>query len=66
MVLSQIHFYEVEDDDKTAEGEDSEILIIEDKCQLLCSQNCETKKFFAQNMPETIDLSPRHMSIDRR
>ena len=24
-------------------------------CQFLCYQNCETRKFFAQNMPKTID-----------
>ena len=24
-------------------------------CQFTCSQNCETRNFFAQNMPETID-----------
>ena len=24
-------------------------------CQLPCSQNCETRNFFAQNMPKTID-----------
>ena len=24
-------------------------------CHFLCSQHCETRNFFAQNMPETID-----------
>ena len=27
-----------------------------DMCQFPCSQNCETRNFFAQNMPKTIDL----------
>ena len=27
----------------------------EEDCQFLCSQNCETWNFFAQNMPETVD-----------
>ena len=34
--------------------------------QFLCSQNCEIRIFFAQNMPETIDLSPICLSVDRR
>ena len=30
------------------------------RCQLPCSQNCDTRNFFAQNMPETTDLLKSH------
>ena len=35
------------------------------ECQCPCSHNCEKRMFFAQNMPKTIDLSPRRLSVDR-
>ena len=34
--------------------------------QFLCSHNCETRTFSSQNMPETVNLSPRRLSVDRR
>ena len=42
------------------------LIACKDKCQFPCSHNCETRLLFSQNMPETIDSSPRRLSVDRR
>ena len=40
-----ICFYEIEEDDKTKEGEDTEIFIIHDKTLLETKQNLVKRKF---------------------
>ena len=34
-------------------------------CQFPCSHCCETPIFLSQNMPETIDSSPRRLSVNQ-
>ena len=35
-------------------------------CPFPCYHNCETRILFLQNMPETIESSPRRLSFDQR